>query len=82
MKHAGIITNASKDPRDETVIAEFVAMAGTCTYRIGNMSFIFDFDKDTIEAVGLNAGQYTWEPTDEDLAIHELDLAIYLQGSI
>ena len=82
MKVFGIIIHSSIDLDTECVIAEFAAMIGVLTYRLGNISLLVDFDKNTVDVIGLRASQYTWEPTLDDLAYHQLDFGLYIEGEL
>ena len=82
MKVFGIIINSNTDLEQECVIAEFVAMAGVLTYRLGNICLLVDYDKNTVDVNGLTSEQYWWEATPDDLLYHELDFAVYIEGKL
>ena len=82
MKRCGIITNASKNAYDETVVAYIEAFTGTMFYMLGKASFKIDFDECLITMSHTPSKLFTWEPVEEDLDFHKLDFGIYISGEL
>lgn len=82
MKQAAVITNASKNCEDETVIFTAAGYTGIVAYYLHGITIEIDFDGNTIKVTQCSSQIFTWDATPEDLTFHDMDFAIYITGTL